>query len=109
MRDSFLSKVASQFKELLDFTENLKTDWDLFTSVVITSAAASCGYKHLGGQMVSEKKNAWWNQKVIEAISAEKAAFKAWLTDKSSEQVQLQYSIAHKTAITIVKQSNKMS
>ena len=88
MRHTFASKVASLFREPLDNTEDVEIEWDLFKSAVITSAAASCGCKHVGGQMGSEKRTAWWNQEVKEAIHAKKTAFKAWLTNMSSEQLQ---------------------
>ena len=56
VRHTFASKVASLFRELPDYTEDIETEWDLFKSAVITSAAASCGCKHVGSQMGSEKK-----------------------------------------------------
>ena len=49
------------------------------------------------------------NQKVKEAIRAKKTAFRAWLTNKSPEQLRLRYSAACKTAATIVKQSKEKS
>ena len=51
MRHTFSSKVASLLLELPDYTEDLEIEWDLFKSKVITSAAASCGCKRVGGQM----------------------------------------------------------
>ena len=45
MRHTFASKVASLFRKLRDYTEDVKTEWDLFKSAVITSATASCGCK----------------------------------------------------------------
>ena len=59
--------------------------------------------------MGSEKRTAWWKQEVKEAIRAKKTAFRAWLTNKSSEQLQLRYSAARKTAATIVKKSKEKS
>ena len=38
MRPIFASKVAFLFRELPDYTEDIKTKWDLFESAVITSA-----------------------------------------------------------------------
>ena len=55
-KNTFASKVASLFRELPDYTEDVETEWDLFKSAVITSADASCGFKRVGGQMGSEKK-----------------------------------------------------
>ena len=109
VRHTFASKVASLFRELPDYTEDVETRWDLFKSAVITSAAASCVCKHLGGQMGSEKRTAWWNQEVKEVIREKKTAFRSWLTNKTSEQLRLRYSAAHKTAVTIVKQSKEKS
>ena len=37
--------------------------------------------------MGSEKRTAWWNQKVKEAIRAKKTASRAWLTNKSFEEL----------------------
>ena len=59
--------------------------------------------------MGCEKRTAWWNQEVKEPIRAKKTAFRALLTNKSSEQLRLQYSATHKTAATIVKQSKEKS
>ena len=52
----FASKFSSLFREVLDYTEDVETEWDLFKSAVITSVAASCGCKCVGGQAGSEKK-----------------------------------------------------
>ena len=109
VRHIFVSKVASLFRKLPDYTEDVETKLDLFKSAVITSAAASCGCKRVGSQMGSEKRIAWWNQEVKEAICTKKTAFRAWLTNNSSEQLQLQYSAAHRTPTTIVKQSKEKS
>ena len=51
---------------------------NLFKTAVITSAAVIWGCKHVGGQMNSEKRTAWWNQEVKEAIHAKKTTFGAW-------------------------------
>ena len=103
MRHTFASKVVCLFRELPYYTKNVETEWDLFKSAVITSAAVSCGCKGVGGQMGSKKRTACWNQEVKEAIRAKKTALRAWLTNKSSEQLRLRYSAACKTTATIVK------
>ena len=61
---TFASKVASLLRELPDYIEDVETEWDLFKLAVITSAAASCGCEHVGDQIGSEKRTAWWNQEV---------------------------------------------
>ena len=109
MRHTFASKVASLFREHLDYTEDVETEWDLFKLAVITSAAATCCCKLVGGQMGNKKRTAWWNKKIKKAIRAKKTAFRDWLTNKSSEQLRLRYSAARKTAATIVKQSKEKS
>ena len=45
---------------------------NLFKTAVITSAAVIWGCKCVGGQINSEKRTAWWNQEVKEAIHAKK-------------------------------------
>ena len=102
MRHTFARKVASLFRKLPDYADDVETKWTY--SAVITSAAASCGCKHVGGQMDNEKR-----QEVKTAIRAKKTAFRAWLTNKSSEQLRLRYSATRKTAATIVKQSKEKS
>ena len=79
----------------------------MFKLAVITSAAANCGCKCVRRHMGSEKRTAWWNPKVKEAIHAKKTVLKAWLTNKSSEQLCMQYSAAHKTVAIIVNQSKE--
>ena len=59
VRHTFVSKAAFLLRELFDYTENVKTEWSLYKSTAITSAAASCGCKCVGGQMGSEEKTAW--------------------------------------------------
>ena len=58
MGHSFASKVAFLIRKFSDFSEDIETEWDLFKSAVITSAAASCGGKRAGGQTGSEKRTA---------------------------------------------------
>ena len=53
--------------------------------------------------MGGTKGTAWWNQEIKKSICVKKTAFRAWLTNKSSEQLQLRYTTARKTAATIVK------
>ena len=108
-KKSETDKFAFLFRELPDYTENVGTDWNLFKSAVITSAFASYGCERVGGQMDSEKKAAWLNQKVKEAIRVTKTAFRAWLTIKSSEQLRLRYSATRTTPATIVKEYKKNS
>ena len=105
----FGNKIAFLFRELPDYTEDVETEWDLFKSEIIISAAASCGCKRVGVKWVVQTKTAWLNQKVKEAIRANKTAFRVWLTNKSSEKLRLWYSVARKTATTIVKQSKEKS
>ena len=59
--------------------------------------------------MSSEKRTAWWNQEVKEDIHAKKTAFRAFITNKSFEQLRLRHSAARKTAAIIVKQSKEKS
>ena len=107
VRHTFASKVASLFRVLPEYTKDVETEWDLFKSAVIISAASSCGCKRVEDQMGSKKRTAWWNQEVKEAIRAKKTAFRSWLTNKSPEQPRLRYSTARKIAATIVKRLKK--
>ena len=109
MRHTAASKVASVFRELPDYTEDIEIEWELFKLTVITYAAVSCGCKRVGAQMGSEKITGWLKQEVKEAIYAKNTAFRAWLRNKSSEQLCLQYSAACKTAATVVKKPKENS
>ena len=51
MRHTFASKVASLFRELPDYIEDVEIEGYLFKSAVITSTTASCVCKRMGGQM----------------------------------------------------------
>ena len=57
----------------------------------------------------SEKRTPWWNQEVKEAIRAKKDAFKAWLQDRSSSDLQSRYTEARKAATSAVKKSKEKS
>ena len=55
----------------------------------------------------SEKRTPWWSQEVKEAIQAKKDAFKALPQDRSSSDLQSQYTEARKAATLAVKKSKK--
>ena len=55
VRTTFADKVASKFKELSTSIEDIETEWCLFRTAVITSAADCCGRKRVGGTKSSEK------------------------------------------------------
>ena len=57
----------------------------------------------------SEKRTPWWNQEVKEAIRAKKDAFKAWLQDRSSSDLQSRYTEARKAATSAVEKSKEKS
>ena len=113
VRTAFANNIASKFKELPISTEDTETAWCLFRTAVITSATNCCRRKRrdakegtqkkrVGGTQSSEKRAPWWNQAVKEAIRAKKVAYKAWLANKSSLELRLQYFEARKAAATKV-------
>ena len=57
---------------------------------------------------VSEKRTPWWNQEV-KATRAKKNAFKDWLQDRSSSDLQSLYNEARKAATSAVTKSKKKS
>ena len=81
----------------------------LQVSAIISSAAENCGRKRLRMAGDSEKRTPWWNQQVKEAIRAKKDAFKAWLQDRSSSDLQSRYTEARKAATSAVKKSKQKS
>ena len=107
VRTAFANNIASLFKELLASIKDIETEWSLFRTAVITSATSCCGRKRVGGTKNSEKRTPWWNQEVKEAICAKKVAYKAWLANKSSVELRLQYSEARRAAATKVKLSKE--
>ena len=116
VRTAFADSIAYKFKELPTSTENIETEWCLFQTAVITSATNCCESKRVGGTKSSKKRTPWWNQEVKEAICAKKVAYKAWLANKSSLELCLQYearkalklnSEAHNAAATKVKLSKE--
>ena len=76
---------------------------------IILSAAESCGRKRLSVAGNSEKKTPRWNQEVKEDIRAKKDAFKAWLQNRSSSDLQSRYTEARKVATSAVKKSKEKS
>ena len=79
----------------------------MFRTAVITSATNCCGRKRVGGTKSSKKRTPWWNQQVKEAIRAKKMAYKAWLANKLSLELRLQYSQARKASAIKVKLSKE--
>ena len=57
----------------------------------------------------SEKRTPWWNQEVKEAIRAKKDAFKIFLHNSSSFNLQSRYSEARRAAAHAVKMSEERS
>ena len=103
VRTAFADNIASKFKELPAFTNDVETEWCLFRTAAITSAFNCCGRKRVGGTKSSEKRTPWWNKKVKEVARAKKVAYKAWLANKSSAELIPHYSETRKEATTKVK------
>ena len=101
------SSVSSKFRQLPDVSEDIEKEWLLFRSAIISSAAESCGRKRLRVAGNGEKRTPWWNQEVKEALRAKKDAFQAWLQNRSSSDLQSQYTEARKAATSAVKKSKK--
>ena len=49
----------------------------------------------------------WWNQEVKETIRAKKDAFKTWIQDRWSSDLQSRYTEARKSATPAVKKFKK--
>ena len=109
VRKQFASSISSKFRQLPDVSEDIEKEWLLFRSAIISSAAESCGRKRLRMAGDSEKRTPWWNQEVKETIRAKKDAFKAWLQDRSSSDLQSRYTEARKAATLAVKKSKEKS
>ena len=109
IRKQFASRISSKFRQLPDVSEDIEKEWLPFRSAIISSAAVSCGQKRLRVAGDSEKRTPWWNQEVKKAILAKKDAFKAWLQNKSSSDLQSRYTEARKAATLAVKKSNAKS
>ena len=109
VKEQLASNVSSKFRQLPYVSEDIEREWLLFRSAIISSAAESCGRKRLRVAGDSEKRTPWWNQEVKEAIRAKKDAFKAWLQDRSSSDLQSRYTEARKAATSAVKKSKEKS
>ena len=99
----FAFSISSKLRQLPDVSEGSKKEWLLFRSEIILSAAESCGRKLLRVRAIVRKefiggtmrlKNSLLPKKVKEAIRAKKDAFKAWLQDRSSSDLQSRYTEA---------------
>ena len=109
VRKQFASSISSKFRQLPLVSEDIDREWLLFRSAIISSAAESCGRKRLRVARDSEKRTPWWNQEVKEAIRAKIDAFKAWIQDRSSSDLQSRYPEARKVATSAVKKSKETS
>ena len=109
VRKQFAISISSKFRQLPDESEDIEKEWLPFRSAIISSAAESCGRKRLRVAGDSEKRTPWWNQDVKEAIRAKKDAFKAWLQDRSSSDLQSRYTEARKAATSAVKKFKEKS
>ena len=110
VRKQFASSISSKFRQLPDVSEDIEREWLLFRSAIISSAAESCGAENgLEWRAIVRKRTPWWNQEVKEAIRAKKDAFKAWLQDRSSSDLQSRYTEARKAATSAVKKSKEGS
>ena len=72
LRTAFADNIASKFKELPAFTEDIETDWCLLQTAVITSASNCWGRRRVGGTKSGTKRTPCWNQEVKEAIVPKK-------------------------------------
>ena len=109
VRKQLASSISFKFKQLPDVSEDIEKEYLLFRSAIILPAAESCGRKRLRVAGDSEKRTPWWNKEVEEAIRTMKGAFKAWLQDRSSTDLQSRYTEARKAATSAVKKSKEKS
>ena len=109
VRKQFAPSISSKFRQLPNVSKDIKKEWLLFRSSIISSASESCGQKRLIVTGDSEKRTPWWNQEVKEAIRATKDAFKAWLQDRSSSELHFRNTEARKAATSAVKKSKEKS
>ena len=107
VRKQFAYSISSKFRQLSDVSKDIEKEWLLFRSAIISSAAESCGRKRLRLAGDSEKRTPWWNQEVKEAIRAKKDAFKAWLQDRLSSDLQSRHTEVRKAATSAAKKSKK--
>ena len=56
VRKQFASSISSKFRQLSDVSEDVKREWLLFRSAIISSAAESCGQKRPRVAGDSEKR-----------------------------------------------------
>ena len=74
------TSISSKFRQLPDTSEDIKKEWLLFRSAIISSAAEFYGRKRLRVASDSERRISWWNQKIKEAIRANQDAIKIFAT-----------------------------
>ena len=108
VRKIFADDITSRFNELPQETAGIETEWELFKTAVTASALSCCGRKRLGVATGSEKRTPWWNEEVQEAVRAKKAAYLAWLSNKSPD-LRNRYTEARKTSARIVREAKAES
>ena len=80
-------------------------EWSLFRTAMILSDVGSCRRQRLKMTVGSAKRAPWCNQLAKEVIRTKKDAFKAWLKNKLSSDLQSRYSETRKAAAQAVKSS----
>ena len=91
--------MAAKFQQLPEVSGDIEMEWLLFRTTTISSAVQRCGQKQLRMAANSERRT----QDVKVAIQAKKAAFKAFLENTSSSDLQFRYSEVQKSVAEGVK------
>ena len=84
-------------------TEELEEIWSIYKEAITESASEVCGMKIIGG---TNKRTAWWNDRVKLKVKEKKEAWKKYLASKTEKDLEL-YKTKRKEAKNEVKLSKQ--
>ncbi|KAK7916392.1 hypothetical protein WMY93_012153 [Mugilogobius chulae] len=107
-RRVFNSHLRESFSQLPGETEDIESEWTMFSASIVNAAARSCGRKVSGASRGGHPRTRWWRPEVRDAVRLKKECYQALLACSTPDTVE-RYRQAKRTAACAVAEAKTRS
>ncbi|KAK7929823.1 hypothetical protein WMY93_006218 [Mugilogobius chulae] len=108
VRRVFNSHLRESFSQLPGETEDIESEWTMFSASIVNAAARSCGRKVSGASRGGNPRTRWWCPEVRDAVRLKKECYQALLACSTPDTVE-RYRQAKRTAACAVAEAKTRS
>ncbi|KAK7896322.1 hypothetical protein WMY93_021647 [Mugilogobius chulae] len=108
VRRVFNSHLRESFSQLPGETEDIESEWTMFSASIVNAAARSCGRKVSGASRGGHPRTRWWRPEVRDAVRLKKECYQALLACSTPDTVE-RYRQAKRTAACAVAEAKTRS